>query len=64
MQILQIICYQMLAVYVNNKFFIDLMVDFLVHSLPFPSFHSSPSDGGPKDPAPGRSDGEEWSGRD
>lgn len=54
----------MLAVYVNNKFFIDLMVDFLVHSLPFPSFHSSPSDGGPKDPAPGRSDGEEWSGRD
>lgn len=31
----------MLAVYVNNKFFIDLMVDFLVHSLPFPSFHST-----------------------
>lgn len=34
MWILQIICYQMLAGYVNNKFFIDLMVDFLVHSLP------------------------------
>lgn len=24
----------MLAVYGNNKFFIDLMIDFLVHSLP------------------------------